>query len=588
MPPVKTKNPLVTPDERPGWKEKSVQQKLFAWQQYNRGMNYRGLRPVPFPLGSLTHEEMLKYNKLVVMLTTTPKPNDPLYRAGPSGVTSARPVVRTDIDDDSDLDNFDVDDPPDEHIQVNDPELGITQAPSTSSQIETPPEPMSKRPRTDGSTTGRPLTSVDRSPSTGLGSAESGGFGSDMGPLMTVPRPMSFTNPNSLKFRKVHRFTMKGVPFTPIVEDVVPITLNDILMVTPLATIPWDRPFMYMTSAEYSALPKGAIATHASCKAICRNPQIGFETGSSTTDTATLNHNKHYVHAYGLQDNVIGRDRNITFSATKPMVPTGTTSPDYSALKNAMYGYAQNAALFDSTVPASLMGVDIELKNYYCLYSYSTAYATANPAAYNPGWQSLTEHITEKNMNGAIGTEVFNHSYKFGYAPLTDQLPAITNYPADRITVAVGNDQNVVNVHNIRNLPTLDTDVMTENQRTPTCTFANKPSSYLNPMEKNPLFKKTLTAGHDMPDHQPSIHFGMKPIPKISGTIANSQPTEWTTVNAFIEVVCELDVSFSMPSHMAFADTHHVDERSQMLAIPFSVDPFTPHRFNRVNLTSNE
>lgn len=68
---------------------------------------------------------------------------------------------------------------------------------------------------------------------------------------------------NLRKYLKVHRFLTWGIAY-----DILSRTETTdpketwLYMTTPLAHVPWDRPYFYLTPAEFNALPDGAVAKH--------------------------------------------------------------------------------------------------------------------------------------------------------------------------------------------------------------------------------------------------------------------------------------------------------------------------------------
>ncbi len=51
------------PDQRPGWNDKSVAKKMFAWGRYNEARKNRRLDTAPYPIASLTPEQRILYKK---------------------------------------------------------------------------------------------------------------------------------------------------------------------------------------------------------------------------------------------------------------------------------------------------------------------------------------------------------------------------------------------------------------------------------------------------------------------------------------------------------------------------------------------
>ncbi len=425
---------------------------------------------------------------------------------------------------------------------------------------------------------------IDKTAAGPTGSASAGGFGEDMGPEVMIYQPKNFENTQTFNFEQVHRFTSKGLPYTPMVGEAnVGISANNLLMITPLANIPWDRPYMYMSPGDYNNLPPGSHATECHISITCRNPQIGFETGSTTTETATLNHNKHIITAVGLNKRIQGTNRLISYGDTSPMKPTATAtdSAEHAALHTAMYGYKNSLAASETTVPASLMGVDIELDAYYCLWGQSKAYVDGKTGANDAGWPSLIEHVQERNMNNSIGHIIMDESYTFKACPLTAPLESINMSAVDDHDFMIGSKVEQMSSCKVSNLVNATPGVTTFNVTGRLFNTPNVPVvGYEDVMEKGASMQRILTP-HGIVPIQPSIHVAMKPIPKISGVIKDKQPTEWTTVNAFYEVKTHLTVVSKAPNHYAHSKRHNVENEEQYVGTKALVNTNVPVIFNQ-------
>lgn len=562
---------LIPPNQKPNYAKLSPQNKIGAWYQYNRNLQSRGLPIVPLPKDLYPYG--MNTNWIKHFPTTTISPNDSSYfrYTFPTVGTTIGPLPNT---------------PPEATQRVEETQESPMQVDDDGPDIipGTPQEPRidilgmaesNKRQKTGNVT-------LDTGASGSVGSASSGGFGSDMGPVVSVDRPMNFNNSGGLRFKQVHRFTTKGVAYTPITDT----DTFQLFMATPLANLPWDRPYMYMSPRDFNSLPPGSYAKSCSISVVCRNPQIGFETGGTTSETATLNHNKHYITAKGLTDRVLGVNKKLVFgTASTPMVPTSYSNQTHSDLAEAMYGYAQNDAAFNNHIPASIVGIDIELDSYFCMQNYTTAYVTANPQAQKPGWPSLIEHINEANMNPSVGTNILSASYKFSDAPLKPQLPGITVSPLGTHSFVTSNAGERKSTRSISNLPVLSA-ANTSEAYFPLSDSVNNytPTTYTGLLERGYKHKKIAQSVPGWNDHQPSLHVAMKPIPKISGVIANRIATEWTTVNAFYEVTAEIDVGFRMPNHFTQGRGHNVEEWELRMGNDKVQNENLPIRFNHYNL----
>lgn len=572
--------------------------KIYAWAQYNRGLYRRGLPYMPFPIGDLTPDEIIKYGTILSNVTTTPKPID--RQNYPINNPNYPKIFRDDRD---------------EQIRQDDglrhainfignrllhyPSVsGETTSTSTSAPATEIKDYVERKrdstalleetgslDETEMSDPKRQkLDMVDTTASTGLGSASSGGFGQDQGPMIYVDRPIMGGGSGTLSFKQVHRFTSKGVAITPI-NDINATTLN---MCTPLAYIPWDRAFMYLSPRDFASLPPGCFAQSVDIDIIMRNPQIGFNTGETNTDIATLNHNKHLLTAKGLDDKLYGINKELVFGTqTEPMKPTAVADIDYAEMAERMYGVPQTNVNFDKTVPASLFGVDMDIKNYYVMQTYNNAYAinVANTDLNNPGWQNFIAHVEETNMNAKIGHSVMSSSHKFVNAPLTAQLPSIHNQLVNGIDIQNSCVSNIRNSYKVTNtgLKTTDNATVVETPNTITGNAYNI-ATYTSLLENGDRNCR-INSHPSVVNHQPSLHIGMKPIPKISSAFNELGPTLWTTVNAFFEISCTMNIGYGTPNQWCHGVGYNIKEGDIRLGTGLA-KPNITHRLGRDQVTT--
>ncbi|XP_046986903.1 uncharacterized protein LOC124562658 [Schistocerca americana] len=182
-----------------------------------------------------------------------------------------------------------------------------------------------------------------------------------------LPAPSILDTGNITRYRKVHRFFTYGLAYKVIEHE------KAVCMVTPLAEIPVDRPFLYMTPSEFDLLPDGSRIVHSSVKVIARNPRIAFPTNSSDTELATLNQNKNMITSVGINLKIPGINVKPTaFTANAPMETTAIDDKrQFHSIWQSWYGYRNDEADFLTKVPAHQFGQPINLKYYYACVSSS-------------------------------------------------------------------------------------------------------------------------------------------------------------------------------------------------------------------------
>ena len=108
-----------------------------------------------------------------------------------------------------------------------------------------------------------------------------------------IPRPMYSAHTQIRYFKKVHRILTFGLAYKPIVKARTgPPAYSDVYMMTSLAHIPWEYPFMYLNPSEFALLPAGSRAKHVRCKVKSENVRVAFPTNSTDNNLATLHTNK--------------------------------------------------------------------------------------------------------------------------------------------------------------------------------------------------------------------------------------------------------------------------------------------------------
>ena len=401
------------------------------------------------------------------------------------------------------------------------------------------------------------------------GTAQGQGGGGDDGPMagheiFPLERPLTIQGHKISKFKKVHRFMSFGLAHSKITKNIPPLTgqLNgekQRYITTFLANIPWEKPYMYMTPAEYELLGPGATCKSVKITIIHRGNRIAFETASSATALATLNNIQNIGVAYGL--NKTGWGTDITPKAFASGKPMQVTNFDFSGVDNgyikSWYGVKQDASdsEWSAELPDHQLGYKSLLRQYWSLVS------SADSKSGDPMLQTKIQLFDGKtSTNQVIGS--FSYSPKIGLLkkqPVYKRygLPQIDNPLNGNNGAQVRVERNIIkpqiatiNISNLENKKynALSDDIYDIND--------TDLINYTSRIEKGPIaFKGMWDHAGDKADLQPSIHVGIQPIPALSTASLTNTERDYTDCQADFEVVAEMVVEQGEETHYALSTT---------------------------------
>ena len=404
--------------------------------------------------------------------------------------------------------------------------------------------------------------------------AASGATSDISGVQLTVARPFWNKQHSSFTFNKVHRMLGFGLATTPITVSTI------VNMVTNLMEIPWDKPFFYMTPKEYSLLPEGCFAKSVNISIVQRNPRVAFETTATMTDLATFNQNKFLHIAKGLNIKTYGNNKHIVmYDTTEPMKQMTIANANYTDLEDVLYGISETAgATFDSDVPALAFGVPYRTDNYWALRKPGSTYL----GVVDQGWSDFMHHIEEYDMTAMSGTEILNESYTFKYAPLSlPHLSAVTWGTATAILTQPGlanSDAKIMTTSTITGLDNFaggigktQTNSLVMNEFNHS--FPNYNSGL---MEQCYLYQGTHSGPHGC-TVQPSIHVGVKPIPKLTTTTTDHKINTWTDVQSYFEINASINIEGSHPQMYPNLNRLNVSYDGASLRTSLNVNDTVPY-----------
>jgi len=354
-----------------------------------------------------------------------------------------------------------------------------------------------------------------------------------------------------MTFGLSHNLITKEIP----IQNTLPAETQQYIT-TFLASLPWDKPYFYMTPSEHNLLSLNAMAKSCRVTVIHRGNRIAFETAASTTKLATLNNIQNIAVGYGLNKSGIGFDtRPIDFKAGSPMEPTDIDLDQYNTeYINKWYGHDQTQTTFNTLADVQL-GYKALLRRYFNIVTDRSKTC---------GIPSLAEKIQFFDGKTTINQVVANHTYDFELAPLKKQsvyyrfgIPQIT-VGDTRLNIETNaslanaltfnlNNQNAQQHYTISQLPCQDMNDDDIDTQLPTGNTYPDRHYYCLHMEKaNYLKRGFYKPSGDSASLQPSVHIGIQPIPSLSTEALTGTTTAYTDCQADFEVIAELDVEEGM------------------------------------------
>lgn len=380
---------------------------------------------------------------------------------------------------------------------------------------------------------------------TGHNSQSDGGFDSAQGPESFLPKGGYKANGGTMMFKKVHRMKSWAIPYWNLADATAFSGAN--LVTTPLAKIPWEYAFFYLSPEEFNLLPAGSYIDSVSIDVMQTVASTGYPTGGTTSSTATTNHPKVLCIGKDLERKMRGGvDRAVALNDT--MIPTNLTSvtPVYDDFIAKQYGTDQSSADNAITVPGCAHKIPYYNYNHFCIYQPNATQAAARgfTAANAPGFEYFQNTITEMNSNDTTWDHVDSMHYKFTNAPIGEQYRQL-EIQTDNFAQSVGNAQYYNAVRNIGAIDPNEEVTFTETiipsgaSSIPIVTYKSAP------MEKGSHYVRGDSAGK--PSRQPSFHIGMRSIDKQTPSSTSSRSSDF--VQAIIEFEITATMIINLPSY---------------------------------------
>ncbi|AKC42762.1 viral protein [Cherax quadricarinatus densovirus] len=393
---------------------------------------------------------------------------------------------------------------------------------------------------------------------TGHNSSSDGGFDSAQGPISFLPTGGYEVKSGYMVFKKVHRMKSWAIPYWNIAASTVRSGAN--IVTTPLAKIPWEYAFFYMSPEEFLLLPAGSFMDSCLINVTQTVASTGYPIGGTEASTATTNHPKVLCIGKDLEKTMRGGiDRGLDFSDN--MIPSlkadANSSVIYDDFIAKQYGTDQTAADNAIVVPGVGHKIPFYNQNHFCVYQPNRAQAkakgfftenTATPPVItsdsSPGFEYFQNYIRECNANDTTWNHVDTMKYKFNYAPIGQQFKQL-EIVTDSFNQSVGNAQyynakrTVTGTTVGGNTAIAESFVPSNRNSLPIVTYKSAP------MEKGSYYVRGDSAGK--PSRQPSYHIGMRAIDKASPADNDSRASKF--VHANIEFEIEAVLVVRLPSY---------------------------------------
>lgn len=227
--------------------------------------------------------------------------------------------------------------------------------------------------------------------------------------IIGVPRPSFHAFKGGQFLRKTHRFYTYGFDYTIIKSTLANQTrISDYVFLTPLAEVPWNRYFLYMSPSDFAIVPKATRVVSCSVSVHYRNVRQSFETNATTSDRAQLNE-AHDIMVLK-RGNQIMNAVNVRIKGVDKANYKPTTIEDigsnmtYEEWVGFFYGLKQSHSKFNELVPYHQYGKQFSPNVYYGI-------GAAVPTAGDPGMYCLAADVERYDSIQVAGKAVAQMNY---------------------------------------------------------------------------------------------------------------------------------------------------------------------------------
>ena len=144
-----------------------------------------------------------------------------------------------------------------------------------------------------------------------------------------------------------------------------PPAYSDVYMMTSLAHIPWEYPFMYLNPSEFSMLPEGSKVKRVKSRVKAENVRVAFPTNATDNNLATLHTNKFLRVGLNLLQKIQAVNAQPGgFAAAQPMIATYITPFN----QNNYQFWVDNFYVFQTMIIKIQINLQLKLQDINSVY----------------------------------------------------------------------------------------------------------------------------------------------------------------------------------------------------------------------------
>jgi Capsid protein VP4 len=382
---------------------------------------------------------------------------------------------------------------------------------------------------------------------TGGNAAADGGLDSAQGIIHSIPRHMYKVHGGTQIYKKTHY--MRSLAFAP---NSIVLAPNKVVPL-PLCEIPWQYMYLYLSPDEFNLIPAGSQVSSVKVRILELSAQTGYITGGTLSTTAQQTHDKIGLLGFDLNEKIRGSGTYAVGINASNNMANSVLAKDPNRFINDRYGILNQASVgWDTEQPPGLpFGMVYNANEFFCVNQPTQVQALLNgyTTANAPNYEFIMSHISQFNMNDVAWSPVFEREYKFSSAPIGTQFRPQETVPG---TVASNVVTQTIGKSDYYALQRTMTNTTVGGNLTMTESFL--PNSYNNielvdysatPIEKG-ANNRTGSNQHK-PARQPTLHYGMKWIPKIDAQMNLPRAADY--VLAATTFVVEAEIVIQNPTY---------------------------------------
>lgn len=303
---------------------------------------------------------------------------------------------------------------------------------------------------------------------------------------------------------------------------------------TPLALIPVDLLSFYLSPQEWHCLhANNTWVDEVTCTVRLLGVRSGFDTGATTSGTATTEYCPLLHTAVGLNNALHILNKQYTSEATKPMVPTAVASLSITDYHNKWY----------NDVTSNSMGVARSNSVFAVPYWNCHDQTDATNQKHIWGNPRLDKVLQTHLLTSMIGETLFDYSYKPRMGLIKPQYHVVV--PNYRVKEVSSLFQTNMTRMKVTYAEASGYTVNNNSAYTDTASMDKATFQHAQTIEKYMMYSpRTGTVGGPQ-TVQPQLHLGMQAIPQLN---PSTDTTNFTNACIYYSVDCSIKISHSTNS----------------------------------------